>query len=98
MYSRRGYNLSSMNDDELLWNAMVSYPLIKGKMVMKLQAFDILRQISKVNYQVNAQGRTESWRNTIPRYIMLSFAYNLTKGKKHKKLKEPTHIEFNNIL
>lgn len=29
---------------------------------------------------------------------MLSFAYNLTKGKKHKKLKEPTRIEFNNIL
>ena len=98
MYSRRGYNLSSMNDDELLWNAMVSYPLIKGKVVMKLQAFDILHQISKVNYHINAQGRTESWQNTIPRYVMLSFAYNLTKGKKHKKLKEPTRIEFNNIL
>ena len=84
MFSRRGYNSDMMNTDDLVWNALLSLPLCKGKVVAKLQAFDILHQLSEKTYAVNAQGRTETWYNTIPRYLMLSMAFKFwqSNGKR----------------
>ena len=47
-------------------------------------AFDILHQLSSTQYSVNAQGRTETWRNCIPRYAMLTLAYKFQKMPKKK--------------
>ena len=33
-------------------------------------------------YCVNAQGRTETWYNTIPRYVMFSWTFKLNKKAK----------------
>ena len=83
MYSRRGYNSSIMNTDDLVWNAEVARTLFKEKLTLKLTAFDLLHQLSNKQYSVNAQGRTETWNNCIPRYIMLSAIYKLNiKPKK----------------
>lgn len=83
MFSRRGYNNSMMNTDDLVWNAQLTRPLCKGKVVAKLQAFDILHKLSTKNFYVDAQGRTETWYNSIPRYMMFSLAF-----KMHKKAKK----------
>jgi hypothetical protein len=48
-------------------------------------AFDILHQLSSTQYSVNAQGRTETWHNCIPRYALLTLAYKFQKMPKKKK-------------
>jgi hypothetical protein len=83
-YSRRGYSSSNMNTDELIWNAQLSRSLLKGKLTAKLTAYDLLNNLSTVSYNVNAQGRTETWYRSVPRYFMFSLAYRFYK-KPNKK-------------
>jgi len=85
MYSRRGYQSSQMNTDDLVWNAQLSRSFLKGRLTAKLIAFDLLHQLSSINYSVNAQGRTETWYNCIPRYAMLTLSYKFQKMPKKKK-------------
>ena len=83
LFCRRGYNSSMMNTDDLVWNAELSRTLFKEKLTLKLTAFDLLHQLSNKQYSVNAQGRTETWNNCIPRYLMLTCAYKLTRSPKN---------------
>ena len=82
MFSRRGYSSSMMNTDDLVWNAELSRPLMKERMTLKLTAFDLLHQLSSKQYTVNAQGRTETWNNCIPRYVMLTMSYKFSRKPK----------------
>lgn len=84
MYSRRGYEEPSMNTDELVWNASVSRPFLKGKLVVRIDGFDILNQLSSTRYIVNGQGRTETWQLCMSRYAMLRVAYKFNKNPKNK--------------
>ena len=61
MYSRRGYGSSELNTDDFVLNASISQPFFKGKLIARIEAFDILHQLSSTQYSVNAQGRTETW-------------------------------------
>lgn len=84
MFSRRGYGDSSMNSDDLVWNASLSRAWLNGKLTSRLEGFDILNQVSGNSIVINGQGRTETRRNALPRYLMLHLAYNLSvmpKGK-----------------
>ena len=85
MFSRRGYNSEMMNTDDLVWNASLSRSFFKGRITARLMAFDILQQLSSTQYSVNAQGRTETWHNCIPRYALLTLAYKFQKMPKNKK-------------
>ena len=82
MFSRRGYYSELMNDNHLVWNAQLTRTLMKGKLTCKLQVFDLLHQLSSTQYNVNAQGRTETWNNCIPRYVMLTMQYKITQKPK----------------
>lgn len=82
MFSRRGYNSSMMNTNDLVWNAQLTHPLFKGMVIAKMQVFDILHQLSNKSFHVDAQGRTETWYNTIPRYMMFSLAFKMHKKNK----------------
>ena len=83
-YSRRGYGDKSMNTDDLVWNASLTRSFCKGRLTLTAEGFDLLHQLSNTTYTVNAQGRTEVWRNTIPNYMMMHVAYKLTKTHKKK--------------
>lgn len=85
MFCRRGYSSSVMNTDDLVWNAQLTRSFFKGRLTAKLQAFDLLHRLSNVRYNINAQGRTETWYNCIPRYVMLTAAYKFTKKPEKKK-------------
>ena len=85
MYSRRGYGESSLNTDDLVWNASISRPFCKGKILVNLEAFDILHQLSNTQIVINGQGRTETMRNTLPRYLMLHVSYKFQKIPKNRK-------------
>lgn len=82
MYGRRGYEGSSLNTDDLVWNARLSYSMLKGRLTCMLDAFDILGNLNNVTRAINAQGRTETWTNTLPRYVMFHVAWNISTKKK----------------
>ena len=84
MFSRRGYGEPSLNTDDLVWNASVSRPFCKGKILVNLEAFDILHQLSNTQIVINGQARTETIRNTLPRYVMLHLTYKFTKLPKNR--------------
>ncbi|MBF0728588.1 outer membrane beta-barrel protein [Bacteroides acidifaciens] len=84
-YSRRGYEDPEMNKDELIWNARLSKSCMKGNLTFMLDGFDILGNLSNVRRTLNAQGRTESYYNVIPRYAMLHVIYKLNIQPKKKK-------------
>ena len=84
MFSRRGYEGSSMNTDNLIWNARLSYTMLKGRLTWMLDGFDLLGQLDNVTRVVNAQGRTETYTNVLPRYALLHVIYRLNKQPKKK--------------
>ena len=84
-YTRLGYANSVMNTDNFVWNAQISKSILHGSFTFALVGYDILGDISNLNYSVNMQGVTETWRNVIPRYGMLRVIYKLNKQPKKKK-------------
>ena len=75
IYSRRGYEDAGMNEDNLVWNARATKSILKGRITFAVDAFDILHQLRKVDRYVNAQGRVETYYNTVPRYVMFHAMY-----------------------
>ena len=85
VWSHMGYSDQSMNINEVQWNAHITYPLLKDKsLILKMTAYDILGQISNVRHVLNAQGRTEMWYNTLPRYFMFHVSYRFNKKPKER--------------
>ena len=77
VYSRRGYTDSRFNTDDVIWPASLSRSILKGSLNFRLEAFDILGQINRTAYTINAQMQTETWRNVLGRYVMLHATYRL---------------------
>lgn len=84
MYSRRGYGSSELNTDDFLLNASISQPFFKGKLIARIEAFDLLHQLSNTQYTVNAQGRTETWYRSLPHYVMAHLVNHWNKNPKKK--------------
>ncbi len=82
MYSRRGYGSSELNTDDFILNASLSQPFFKGKLIARIEAFDLLHQLSNTQYEVNAQGRTETWYRSLPHYVMAHLIYHWNKNPK----------------
>ena len=85
MYSRRGYGDASFNTDNFVWNMRVAKKLMKGRLTLMLDGFDILNNISNVRQNMNAQGRTETWYMSLPRYGMLHAVYRFNIAPKKKQ-------------
>jgi len=77
MHFRRGYSDPNLNDNHLVWNARLAKSIFHGNLTFAIDGYDILGQLSNVVYEVNAQGRTETRYNTLPRYAMLHVIYRL---------------------
>ena len=84
MFARRGYQQTEMNTTDWIWNIQLVRTFLKGHLTAKLQGFDLLQQLSNTRYVINSQGRTESWNNSIPRYVMLSLAWKFNINPKKK--------------
>ena len=85
LYGRTGYNDTSLNTADVVWNARLARALFKGKWVVMLDGIDILGQLSNVTRTINAQGRTEAYTNVLPRYGLLHFIYKFQKNPKQKQ-------------
>lgn len=82
--SRRGYAESSMNTDELIWNAQISQDFLKGNAAtVSIQFYDILKNQSNISRVITAAMRQDTEYNAIYSYCMVHFIYrlNLFGGK-----------------
>ena len=84
LYTRTGYADEALNTNDLVWNARLTRPFLKGRLLMIFDGFDILGQLSNVTRTLNAQGRTETYTNVMPRYALLHIVYRLNKQPKNK--------------
>ena len=76
MQSRRGYNDSSMNTNELIWNAQISQSFLRGNaLTLSLQFYDILHEQSTVSRTLTAMQRSDTEYNAITNYAMLHVIY-----------------------
>ncbi len=84
-YTRTGYGVAEIDKTDVVWNLRLSYnPSFAKQWVFLVDGFDMLHQLSNVNYAVNAAGRTVSYTNTLPRYVMFSVQYRLNIRPKKK--------------
>ena len=84
LYTRTGYADAALNTNDFVWNARLSRPFFKGKFLVLLDGFDILGQLSNVTRVMNAQGRTETYTNVMPRYVLLHAVWRFNKQPKKR--------------
>ncbi|MCD8182893.1 MAG: outer membrane beta-barrel protein [Bacteroides sp.] len=76
--SRRGYTDSSMNRNELIWNAQLSQTFLKGGAgTISFEMYDILKKQSNISRSLTADARSVSSYNGVNSYCMLHFIYRL---------------------
>ncbi len=80
---RRGYTDSSMNRNELIWNAQLSQTFFKGAATLSFEMYDILRNQSNISRSLTGEGRSVYSYNGVNSYCMVHFIYrlNLFGGK-----------------
>ncbi len=84
LYTRSGFDDKQLNTSDLVWNAFLSKSILKGQVVLHMNAYDILRQLNNVTHFVNAQARTETVSNVIPSYVLFKIQYRWNKQPKGK--------------
>lgn len=76
--SRRGYSQSSMNTNELIWNAQISHSFLKGNaLTLSLEVNDILKERSNISRVITAMQSSDTRYNAIYQYGMLRAIYKL---------------------
>ncbi len=85
LYGRRGYSDRKLNSSDVIWNARIAKTILKNKVVLIVDVYDLLRQYNKVNYLVNAQAQVEQLTATLPRYILFHIQYRFNKPPKKAK-------------
>ena len=75
--SRRGYSDSSMNRDELIWNAQLSQTFLKGNATVSFEMYDILKKQSNITRSLTSSGRSVYQYNGVNSYCMFHFIYRL---------------------
>ncbi len=85
IYTRKGYGVKELDTSDAIWNTRLTWTPMKAKMwTFMLDGFDMLHQLSNVNYAVTASGRTVSYSNALPRYFMVSVQYRFQRQPKRK--------------
>lgn len=84
IYSHRGYATSSANTNDLVWNARLSKIFPKIGLTLLVDGFDILGNLSNYSQVINSQGRTETYFNSLPRYVMAHAIYRFNKKPKKR--------------
>ncbi len=69
----RGY--TTPQDDEYILNAEVSKLLFKKQFTLALKVYDALNQAKNLSISDSANYHTETWNNTLGRYVILSLTW-----------------------
>ena len=81
---RVGYNDTQMNTTDRLLNASLTKTMLQNKLSIALHAYDLLHDVKSVRFELNEQGRSETWTNSIPSFVMLRVGYKFTGGMKRR--------------
>ena len=82
VYTRRGFTDSRLNTSDVVWNARLTKSVMKGSIILVVDAYDMLRQLSNITYTVNAQARTEVVTNVVPAYVLFHVQYRFNREPK----------------
>lgn len=86
VYTRRGYGVKELDTSDAIWNMRLTWSPKRNKhWIFMVDGFDMLHQLSNVNYAVSATGRTVSYSNALPRYVLFSVQYRLNIQPKKRK-------------
>lgn len=85
VFTRSGFSNRQVNTTEPVWNARLSYSLMKGQLMLMFDGFDMLHRLSNVTYGVSAQARTETYVNVLPRYFMFHVQYRFNRQPRKRK-------------
>ena len=76
----RGY--TTPQDDEYILNVEITKLLFKNKWTLSLKAYDLLNQSKNLSISDSANYHTETWNNTLGRYVILSLTWRFgTMGR-----------------
>ena len=78
----RGYTISSMNRDILVWDGSVTWKILKNKARVTLELDDILNNEDGRWSQQSAYQQTTSWSDFRHHYVGINFTYHLDAKKK----------------
>lgn len=84
VFNRRGYSDDALNTTNYVWNARLSYSAFKGRWLFMVDGFDILHSLKNISQTVNAQARTETWSNVLPRYLLFHVQWKFNKLPKKR--------------
>ena len=84
LYTRHGYGMKELDTTDAIWNVRLTYTPRGGRWVFMADGFDMLHQLSNVNYAINAKGRTVTYTNALPRYMLLTVQYRFNKQPKKR--------------
>jgi hypothetical protein len=92
MYLYNGGILGAPGVETIIWNASLGYKILKRKNAeISLKGFDLLNNAQNINRRVNESSISNVTSNTLNRYFLLSFTYNLRqfggKGQMNTKNK-----------
>lgn len=77
-YKRVGYGVKELDSTDAVWNMRLTYtPRGNKHWVFSADGFDLLHKLSNVHYAVTATGRTVSYTNSLPRYMVFTVQYRL---------------------
>lgn len=76
-YTRRGYGSKELDTTDAIFNVGLSFTPRRSPWVFMVDGFDLLHQLSNVHYAVSASGRTVSYTNALPRYVLFTVQYRL---------------------
>lgn len=82
LYARRGYGMMHLDTTDPIWNVRLSFT--RSKFTLMLDGFDILQQLTNVSYFVTPSGRTVSYTNTLPKYVMITLQYRFNRTPKER--------------
>lgn len=75
---RMGYEDNALNNTDWIWNARVERSWLNSRLTAKVDAYDILNRINNVNVRINSLGRTETWTNSMSRYVLLTLIWRFS--------------------
>ena len=81
-YTSRGYTISSMNRNILLWDGSITWKILKNKARLTLDFNDILNSEDGRWSQQTAYQQTTSWSDFRHHYVGINFTYHLDAKKK----------------
>ena len=80
----RGY--TSPQEDEYILNVEITKLLFKNKFTLSLKGYDLLNQAKNLSISDSANYHTETWNNTLGRYVILSLTWRFGTMNKNMRM------------